>query len=535
MNSTGFKALTRALASPVTRRTAARRLGALVVGASLTTPTTSARTQEASPVASPGAPDQGLVVNDVHAQLNATRVHRIVRPDSLDALRAAIGDAAVEGRAVSIAGGRHATGGQQFGTGTVLLDMGAMNRIVAFDAAAGEIEVEAGIQWPALVDFLVTTQRGQARQWGIIQKQSGADRLSIGGALSANAHGHGLAFKPIISNVVAFTLVDGAGRIVTCSREQNAELFRLAIGGYGLFGVIATVRLRLGPRQKLERAAELVTVDDLIATLDQRVAEGALYGDFQFAIDPASDDFLRQGVLSTLRPVDPDTPISTEQRAASPEDWLALLALAHVDKRQAVDAYTARTLAASGQVVWSDLHQLSDYVADYHRIIDERLGVKTPATETIGEVYVPRAALAQFLEEVRDDFLAHNVDLIYGSIRLIEQDDESFLPWARGPWACVIVNLHTVHDEAGLAAAAAAFSRLIGRAIQHGGSYYLTYHRWATRDQVEVAHPGIVQFLQLKHQYDPDERFQSTWYRHYRSMFADQLPPARIPLTVPSD
>jgi FAD/FMN-containing dehydrogenase len=297
--------------------------------------------------------------------------------------------------------------------------------------------------------------------------------------------------------------------------------------------VIATVRLRLGPRQKLERAAELVTVNDLIATLDQRVAAGALYGDFQFAIDPSSDDFLRQGVLSTLRPVDPNTPITTEQRASSPEDWLTLITLAHVDKRQAVDAYTARTLAASGQVVWSDLHQLSDYVVDYHRIIDERLRAKTPTTETIGEVYVPRAALPQFLEETRGDFQAHNVDLIYGSIRLIEQDDESFLPWARGSWACVIVNLHTVHSEAGLAAAAAAFGRLIDRAITYGGSYYLTYHRWATRGQVEAAHPRIVQFLQLKQQYDPDERFQSTWYRHYRSMFADHLP-ARIPGTAPS-
>jgi hypothetical protein len=27
------------------------------------------------------------------------------------------------------------------------------------------------------------------------------------------------------------------------------------------------------------------------------------------------------------------------------------------------------------------------------------------------------------------------------------------------------------------------------------------------------------EFLALKRQHDPDERFQSTWYRHYRHMF----------------
>jgi hypothetical protein len=27
------------------------------------------------------------------------------------------------------------------------------------------------------------------------------------------------------------------------------------------------------------------------------------------------------------------------------------------------------------------------------------------------------------------------------------------------------------------------------------------------------------EFLRLKQQYDPQELFQSTWYRHYREMF----------------
>jgi FAD/FMN-containing dehydrogenase len=505
-----------------------QRAGALAVGAALTTPARGTA-QDGSSRATPGPFDPTLVVNDVHTQLNATHVARIVRPDSVSAVQAAILDAARDGHAVSIAGGRHAAGGQQFGTGAVLLDMGAMQRIVAFDAAVGEIEVEAGIQWPALIDFLVTTQRGHAPQWGIIQKQSGADQLSLGGALASNVHGHGLAFKPIISNVVSFTLVDAAGQRVTCSRDQHADLFRLGIGGYGLFGAITTVRLRLGPRQPLVRATELATVTDLIATVERRGAEGALYGDFQFAIDPASDDFLRDGVLSTFRPADAGTPVAMEQQATSSADWLALIHLAHVDKRRAVDAYTARTLAAAGQVVWSDLHQLSNYVANYHRLIDEQLGAQIPSTETIGEIYVPRAALPEFLAVARDDLRAHDVDLIYGSIRLIERDDESFLAWAREPWACVILNLHTVHTEIGIASAAAAFRRLYDLALGYGGSYYLTYHRWATQAQVEAAHPRFIAFLQEKVRRDPDERFQSDWYRYYRGMFADHLPPAADP------
>ena len=51
------------------------------------------------------------------------------------------------------------------------------------------------------------------------------------------------------------------------------------------------------------------------------------------------------------------------------------------------------------------------------------------------------------------------------------------------------------------------------------GSYYPTYHRFATRRQVEAAFPRFPEFLKLKRKYDPGETFQSDWYRHYRSMF----------------
>jgi FAD/FMN-containing dehydrogenase len=89
-------------------------------------------------------------------------------------------------------------GGQQFGAETVLLDMRRMNRVIGFDADAGVLEVEAGIQWPELVEHLIRVQRGRSRQWGIVQKQTGADRLSIGGALAANAHGRGVSTVKLI-------------------------------------------------------------------------------------------------------------------------------------------------------------------------------------------------------------------------------------------------------------------------------------------------------------------------------------------------
>ncbi len=49
------------------------------------------------------------------------------------------------------------------------------------------------------------------------------------------------------------------------------------------------------------------------------------------------------------------------------------------------------------------------------------------------------------MDDVRRDFRAHDVDFIYGTIRLIEAERETALPWAREDWACVIFNLHIDH------------------------------------------------------------------------------------------
>jgi FAD/FMN-containing dehydrogenase len=463
----------------------------------------------------------GTLVNDIQGQLSPTRVARVVRPASPEDVRRVLQEATAEGRAVSVAGGRHAMGGQAFGEDTVLLDTTQLRSVLWLDAERGLVEAEAGIQWPELMAALADAQRGRPTAWGIVQKQTGADRLSLGGALAANVHGRGLRFRPIVQDVEAFVLVGADGELRRCSRRENPELFRLVIGGYGLFGVVTSVTLRLGARQKLERVVEVRDVDGLEAAFARRIADGFLYGDFQYATDPASDAFLRTGVFSCYRPVDQRTPMPHTQAELSLGDWQRLLYLSHADKSRAFAEYAAFYRATSGQLYWSDTHQLSLYVEDYHRALDRQLGATERGTEMISEIYVPRAALAAFLADVRVDFRADAVDLIYGTIRLVEPDGETALAWATRPWACVIFNLHVVHTPAGVDRAAAAFRRLIDHGLRHGGSYYLTYHRWATRRQVDAAYPGFADVLRAKRRLDPAERFQSEWYRHYRTMFAD--------------
>ena len=394
------------------------------------------------------------MLNDVHSGLNPTPavLHQVT---SLEELCAAVSDA--RGGRISVAGGRHAMGGQQFATGGTVLDTRGMSAVLDLDRQRGLVEVEAGIQWPELVEHLHTAQRGEREQWSIVQKQTGANRFTIGGSVSANCHGRGLAMGPIASDVESLRVVTADGSLLTCSRTGNPELFSLVVGGYGLFGAIYSVTLRLARRQVLQRIVEVITVDELVDAVDGRVRAGFRYGDFQFAIDPGSPDFLRRGVFSCYQPVEADRLIPDAQLALGADDWQALLELAHTDKGRAFDLYTGHYLATSGQHYWSDDHQLAVYLDDYHDELDRRMGATEPGTEMITEVYVPRHRLTDFMAAAAQELREVEADLIYGTVRFTEADTDTYLPWARQAYACVVFNLHTPHTPAGIERSATAF------------------------------------------------------------------------------
>jgi FAD/FMN-containing dehydrogenase len=461
----------------------------------------------------------GVWVNDVHSQLNRTRVRELLTPRTTDELAGIVRLAARRGLPISVSGCRHSMGGQQFATESRCIDTRLVARVISFDRERGLITAEAGIQWPELIRAYLEAQRDTATQWGIAQKQTGADTFTLGGSLSSNVHGRGLTMKPLISNVESFSLINAEGKLLHCSRNENGELFRTAIGGYGLFGVISAVTLRLVPRQKLRRVVEIVHADDLIARFEQRIASKFLYGDFQFSIDEKSSDFLRTGVFSCYQPISDETPGMTAEKTLSNDNWLELLRLAYTDRARAFARYAEYYLSTNGQTYWSDTNQLSAYLPNYAQKLREKIA-GPESSLIITEIYVPRPQLADFLGRAAELLRTGNARVIYGTVRLIEKDDESFLPWAKQSYACIIFNMLTFHTTAGINASAHAFRSLIDLAIARGGNYYLTYHRFATRQQVLSCYPQFKSFLDLKRKYDPEERFQSEWYRHYRKMFA---------------
>lgn len=459
------------------------------------------------------------VLNDVHSQLNATTVADVACPTHVGALVECVTAARRRGMRISVSGGRHAMGGQQFGADTLHIDCRGLDQLHEFDAERGLLRIGAGAQWPAVIDAV--RGRADAAAWGIRQKQTGADELTLAGAVSANVHGRGLTFGPFVEDVEALTVVTADGAVVKCSRERERDLFGLVCGGYGMFGLIADVTLRLAPRRKLVRLVDVCDVDDAIHAARRRAAEGCIYGDFQYAIDARDEGFLRRGVFACYKPAPPGAPEPTAEADLPRERWVQLLRLAHDDPREAFALYSAHYLYTHGRTYWSDTMQLATYLPSYVEFLADRTAEEQASprrTLMITELYVPPEALPAFMAEGRRVLRDTGVRDIYGTIRAIQPDTTTFLPWATGERACIIFNLLVSHDADGMARAQSAARGLIDAAAGLGGSFYLTYHRWATRDQLLRCHPRLPGWFAQKRRFDPDGLFTSDWFEHVRSL-----------------
>lgn len=73
----------------------------------------------------------GIKVNDIHSQLNSALVSEVLNPTSVDQCRDILRAARQASKAISIAGGRHSMGGQQFADGSLLIDTRSLKRVLS--------------------------------------------------------------------------------------------------------------------------------------------------------------------------------------------------------------------------------------------------------------------------------------------------------------------------------------------------------------------------------------------------------------------
>ena len=158
---------------------------------------------------------------------------------SVDHLRTLVRRAREERLPVILRGSGRSYGDAALNERGVVIDATSMNRMLAWDPAEGIAEVEPGMTVEGL--WRRTLADGF---WPSVVP--GTMFPTLAGCLSMDIHGKNNFRAGVIGDhVLDFDLLTSGGEILRCSRDEHPQVFRAAIGGAGLLGVLTRIRLRL--------------------------------------------------------------------------------------------------------------------------------------------------------------------------------------------------------------------------------------------------------------------------------------------------
>lgn len=443
-----------------------------------------------------------------------------VEPDLAAAeqqLSALVMKCAAEGGRIAIAGAKHSMGGHTMADDAMVVDMLPLKHL-KLNAARDELTAGAGARWREVIEYLRPSQRAVAVM------QSNSD-FSVGGSLSVNCHGWQHNAAPIASTVKSLRVVTADGVVQECSATQNAGLFRLVLGGYGLFGIITEATLRVVPDEVYMPRSERVPPADYnrryhemtLGTAGNGV--GMAYG----RINVAPLGFLETGTITVLERAPQGV-----AAAAQPSGFMQRLKrlafrgcagsafgkqfrwFAEVSVGETAGGFLPGKTAA----LWRNDIMLEP--ADL-------FGNRDPAcAEILHEYFIPTGKMDAFLKAIRPLLRTHEVDLMNITVRNVMPDERTLLNYTRdtqtGAKAEVfgLVMLFCLRPDAAADSGMEKFTTaMIDAALASGGTYYLPYRLHATQEQFLRAYPMAPEFFAQKRLRDPKDVFTNQFYLKY--------------------
>lgn len=356
-----------------------------------------------------------------------------------------------------------------------LLSLKPMHEVVALNAGARTVTVDAGITYGQLCPYL--DSRGFA-----LHNLASLPHISVAGACATATHGSGENSGNLATAVSALEMVTAAGEVVNLSRKSDGEAFRGVVVGLGAVGVITKITLDVQPTY----------------TVRQYVYENLPFAQLKDHFD----DIQSSGYSVSL--------FTDWQRQRINEVWIK----SRVGNGQVLSAPTE---FFGGKLAVRNLHPIAELSAEncteqmgvpgpwYERLPHFRMGFTPSAGKELqSEYFVPRrnavdAILA--MERLRDQVTPH---LLISEIRTVAADDL----WMSTCYGQPSVAIHFTWKQDW-----PAVRRLLP-VIEKELSPFQPRPHWGklftlSPAEVQSRYDKLADFIQLAAKYDPKGKFRN--------------------------
>ncbi|MGE0239364.1 MAG: FAD-binding oxidoreductase [Parvibaculaceae bacterium] len=452
-------------------------------------------------------------VNDVSC-LSRTPVRGVVAVKTEKDIAAALAFARANNVKLSMAGALHSMGGHAFARDGIVLDMTGFNAVTVNETQR-TMTVQSGARWHDIQNVLHPRFAVKAMQ--------SSDVFTVGGSISVNAHGMDHRVGAIERTLRALRIMLADGTVVAASRNENTDLYRHVVGGYGLFGVILDAEIEIADNVIYRSKRRLIDIAEFPKIFAGEIAPDPAIGLFYGHLSTAPSSFLREMLIYTYHRQDltgialpPLAEVSSagmrrlifnlakQGSLFSEAKWYAEKALEHRFESCTV----SDIVKAAGETCLVSRNEPMHDSVPY--LFNDLKG----ETDILHEYFVPRANLLAFVDDMRVLMEKSSTLLLNASVRVVHKEDIA-LNYAPEEAFSVVLYVNQTVDEAGVEKMRGLTRDLVDLAHRHGGRFFLPYQRHYDWLQLRRAYPMIAQVFAAKTRFDPQGLFSNGFYEAY--------------------
>lgn len=494
-----------------------------------------------------------IKVNDV-SRMSSSTVSRIIFPRNEKDVKEILQSAYESKKRIGIRGTKHSMGGHSIPSNAGWqIDTKFLRRVEYNPEFPNQVKCQPGATWADLISLL--NKYGKAPR-----TMQSYCTFSVGGTLAVNAHGITTDYclaESVLEMRLARVNTKGNAEIRTCrapdlTTDRNtveSELFRSTIGGYGLFGIMTEVTLKVVDNVHLEldsmilslqcpdmeEESEFVRIYDNCRGQDQHLLDGELslastgLGAVEIKIARMNTINLEKASLYVFRRNSDASSVSdlpVAPRELTPTSRLLykwLLPLAK-EMRYSKEEKSGEALDWNQNDMMTKNHLLYESAVPMATLYNPL--VKKNDTFVLQEFFCPHDKFSEWIEQAKPIYKElereqhkkeQEIILLNTTIRYVEKDDCTVLSYSRdekGSFAFVLYFRIDIDEEVEKRLGV-IHNKLAEITVSLGGTFYLPYRRCYSQELLEKAYPMIQDFARLKEKYDPHTLFGNPWFDKY--------------------
>lgn len=437
------------------------------------------------------------------------------KPTTIDEIEEAFALARKTGKKIALRGGGNSYGDAATLQAGIVLDLSAMNQILAWDPATGIIDMEPGVTIQQLWKYVI----GEGYWPPVV---SGTMMTTMGGCAAMNIHGKNNYCRGTFGEqVIEFDFLLPDGQLMTCSPTQNEALYYGAISGAGLLGIFTRIRMKMhkvhSGHVRVE-AFNTASVGGMIEAIEERHPRADYLVGWIDAI--ASGRALGRGIVhqaNYLAPGEDPRPADslTVDAQDLPDKIMGLVpkSVMHIMLKPLVNNFGMRMInwakIVAGKMMpqghtYLQSHAAFAFLLDY--VPDWKLSYR-PGGLIQYQSFIPKARAAETFEEILRTTQDEGLPSYLGVLKK-HRPDPFLLTHAVDGYSLALDFRVTPKNRKRLWEMTRRLDELV---LGAGGRFYFAKDLTLRPDRLPRAFPkeNLAQFAALKRQYDPEGILES--------------------------